>query len=261
MRTPVNRFKAALARGERQIGIWSTLCSPIVTEILGSSGVDWVLIDTEHTPNEPAAVMAQLQAMAAGTASPIVRPAWNDAVLIKRLMDVGANTLLIPFVQNEAEALQAVAACKYPPVGIRGISASARASAYGRMTDYLQRANDETCVLVQAETDIALGAINRIAAVPGVDGVFVGPSDLAASMGHLGDPGHPEVQLAIRSAGQRLTALGKPAGILAGRQEEAWRYLDWGYSFVAVGSDTRFLMQQSADLASAFARPLDNPGG
>lgn len=247
-----NAFKAALARGERQIGLWSSLCSNIVAEILGDSGFDWILLDTEHSPNELPGLISQMQALNGGTASPIVRPAWNDAVLIKRILDAGAQSLLVPFVQNAAEARAAVAATRYPPDGVRGITTSGRAARYGRVPGYLKSAADEICVLVQVETVAAMGELEAIAEVPGVDGVFVGPSDLSASMGHIGNSGHPEVQAAIKVAATRLATLGKPAGVLTGNEEEAKRYIEWGYAFVAVGSDLGVLAKNADALARRF---------
>ena len=252
MDLPRNAFKAALARGELQIGLWSSLCSPIVAEIIGHSGFDWILVDTEHSPNEPPAVLAQLQAMQAGTATPIVRPAWNDPVLLKRLLDIGTQAVLVPFVQNAEEAAKAVAACRYPPAGIRGITVSGRGSRYGRVPDYLKRADAEICVLVQVETGEALAQLESIASVDGVDGVFIGPADLSASLGHIGDPGHPEVQDAIKGAVERLAAVGKPAGILTPSEPDARRYIEWGYRFVAVGSDLGLLTKHADALAKTF---------
>ena len=252
MDLPRNAFKAALARGELQIGLWSSLCSPIVAEIIGHSGFDWILVDTEHSPNEPPAVLAQLQAMQAGTATPIVRPAWNDPVLLKRLLDIGTQAVLVPFVQNAEEAAKAVAACRYPPAGIRGITVSGRGSRYGRVPDYLKRADAEICVLVQVETGEALAQLEAIASVDGVDGVFIGPADLSASLGHIGDPGHPEVQDAIKGAVERLAAVGKPAGILTASEADARRYIEWGYRFVAVGSDLGLLTRHADALAKTF---------
>ena len=252
MDLPRNAFKAALARGELQIGLWSSLCSPIVAEIIGHSGFDWILVDTEHSPNEPPAVLAQLQALQAGTATPIVRPAWNDPVLLKRLLDIGTQAVLVPFVQNAEEAAKAVAACRYPPAGIRGITVSGRGSRYGRVPDYLKRADAEICVLVQVETGEALAQLESIASVDGVDGVFIGPADLSASLGHIGDPGHPEVQDAIKGAVERLAAVGKPAGILTPSEADARRYIEWGYRFVAVGSDLGLLTKHADALAKTF---------
>ena len=247
-----NRFKTALAAGEVQIGLWSSLCSALSAEIVGDSGFDWILVDTEHSPNEVPGVMAQLQALATGTAAPVVRPAWNDPVLLKRYLDIGAQSVLVPMVQDAEEAARAIAACRYPPVGIRGITASGRASRYGRVKSYLKEADREICILLQVETEHALGNIEAIAAVPGVDGIFVGPSDLSASMGQIGNPAHPAVQAAIEDAGRRIKAAGKAAGILTGNEAEARRYLDWGYTFVAVGTDIGLLTKGADALAAAF---------
>jgi len=247
-----NAFKHALAAGELQIGLWSSLCSNIVAEVVADSGFDWILLDTEHSPNEVPGLLSQLQAVAGGTASPIVRPAWNDAVLFKRILDIGAQSLLVPYVQNPEEAARAVRATRYPPAGIRGVTASGRASRYGRVAGYLKKADSEICLIVQVETGPALDGIEAIAEVEGVDGVFIGPGDLAASLGHIGEPGHAEVQRAIEDAARRLKAIGKPAGILTVNEDEARRYIEWGYSFVAVGVDLGLLACGADALAKKF---------
>lgn len=247
-----NAFKAGLKANKLQIGLWQSLCSNIASEITSDSGFDWILLDTEHSPNEIPDLLSQLQAMELGTATPIIRPAWNDAVLAKRCLDIGAQTLLFPYVQSVAEAKAAVASTRYPPDGIRGVSVAARASRYGRVPGYLGKANDEICVLVQVETRQSLDQIEAIANVDGVDGVFIGPSDLAASLGHLGNPQHADVQAAMKNAVERLTAVGMPAGILTGNEEEARRYIDWGYLFVAVGSDVGLLAKAADTLAKKF---------
>ncbi|MEI8276483.1 MAG: aldolase/citrate lyase family protein [Hyphomicrobiales bacterium] len=247
-----NAFKAAIKAKKLQIGLWQSLCSNIGAEICSDSGFDWLLLDTEHSPNEIPDLLSQLQAMELGTATAIVRPAWNDAVIIKRCLDIGAQTLLVPYVQNAEEAKAAVAATRYPPHGIRGVSVAARASRYGRVAGYLTKANDEICVLVQVETGQALAQIEAIAKVDGVDGVFIGPSDLAASLGHVGNPQHADVQAAMKNAVERLSAIGVPAGILTGNEEEARRYIDWGYLFVAVGSDVGLLAKGADTLAKKF---------
>lgn len=249
---PRNEFKRALAEHRPQIGLWSSLCSNIGAEVIAGCGFDWIVVDTEHSPNEVPNVLAQLQAMAVGTAMPVVRPAWNDPVIIKRILDVGAVSLLIPFVQNAEEARRAVAATRYPPAGIRGVATTARASRFARIKDYLRRANDEMCVLVQVETRSALDHLEEIAAVPGVDGVFIGPSDLAAAFGQLGNPGHPDVQAAILNAVKRLKAKGKAAGILTSNEADAKRYLAEGYTFVAVGSDVGLLARGGEALLQKF---------
>jgi 4-hydroxy-2-oxoheptanedioate aldolase len=229
MDMPVNQFKKALKEGRPQIGLWSTLCSNLGTEGVGGSGFDWLLLDTEHSPNELPGLVNQLQALRGGTTAPIVRPAWNDAVLLKRLLDIGFQTVLIPFV-----------------------STSARASNFGRVTDYLRKANEEICVLVQVETTEALARIGEIAAVDGVDGVFIGPSDLAASMGHLGNFQHPDVQKAISEAIKPIRAAGKAGGYLTGNEDEAKKRLAEGYQFVAVGSDFGLLLKAADALAKRF---------
>ena len=247
-----NTFKRAIHAHQLQIGLWCSLCSNIGAEIVADSGFDWILLDTEHAPNELPGVLGQLQAMMRGTATPIVRPAWNDPVLIKRLLDVGAQTLLIPFVQNAEEAKQAVASCRYPPRGVRGITASGRASRYGRVGGYLKEADRGICILVQVETLAAIEQLEMIAAVDGIDGVFIGPSDLSASMGHIGNPLHPEVQKVIENAASRINASGKAAGILTSSEVDAARYIDWGYRFVAVGTDIGLLAKNADVLAAAF---------
>jgi 4-hydroxy-2-oxoheptanedioate aldolase len=252
MELPRNEFKHALAAGRLQIGLWCSLASNIAAEIVSDSGFDWLLLDTEHSPNEIPSLLSQLQAVARGTATPIVRAAWNDAVLIKRILDIGVQSVLIPFVENPEEARRAVAATRYPPAGIRGTAGSARASRYGRVADYLKKANEEICVLVQVETRGALDQIEAIAQVEGIDGVFIGPSDLAASIGHIGNMQHPEAQNAYEEAVRRLTAVGKPAGILTPNEEEARRYIDWGYRFVAVGADVGLLARNADALAKRF---------
>ncbi|HMA58196.1 MAG TPA: aldolase/citrate lyase family protein [Pseudolabrys sp.] len=247
-----NAFKHALAQGKLQIGLWSSLCSNIAAEIISDSGFDWILLDMEHSPNDIHDLVSQMQAVQRGTATPIIRPAWNDAVLAKRALDIGAQTLLFPYVQNVEEAKRAVASTRYPPQGIRGVSAAARASRYGRVPGYATKANDEMCVLVQVETRGSLDQLESIAKVDGVDGVFIGPADLAASLGHLGNPQHAEVQKAMEDAVKRLKEIGKPAGILTGNEDEARRYIDWGYLFVAVGADVGLLARNADALAKRF---------
>jgi 4-hydroxy-2-oxoheptanedioate aldolase len=252
MDNPRNAFKHAIAAGKLQIGLWCSLCSNIAADIVSDSGFDWLLLDTEHSPNEIPDVLAQLQAVRGGTATPIVRPAWNDAVLIKRVLDIGAQSVLIPYVQNVEEAKRAVAAVRYPPGGIRGVAAASRASRYGRVAGYLKNADAEICTLVQVETQTALDQLEAIAQVDGVDGVFIGPSDLSASFGHVGNPQHPEMQKLLENAVTRLKAIGKPAGILTGNEDEARRYIAWGYTFVAVGADVGLLARGADGLAKKF---------
>ena len=247
-----NPFKQAIAARKRQIGLWSSLAGSVSTEIIAHSGFDWIVIDMEHAPNDMPQVVAQLQAMATGTATPVVRPPWNDFVTIKRVLDGGAKTLVIPYVQNRAEAEAAVAAIRYPPRGIRGVAAGARGSNFGRVPNYLAGAEADLCLIVQVETAEAMATLEEIAGVEGVDGVFIGPADLAASMGHLGNPGAAPVQAAIREAAQRILKAGKSPGILSTVEDDARRYLDWGYVFVAVGVDSALLAKNADALATRF---------
>lgn len=247
-----NPFKGALNEGRRQIGLWSVLGNSVSAEIVAHAGFDWVVLDTEHAPNEVPGLLLQLQAMATGTAEPVVRCAWNDAVLIKRILDLGVRSLLVPWVQNADEARRAVAATRYPPAGIRGVAIATRATRWGRLSDYHRRANDEMCVIVQIETRAALKELEAIASVEGVDGMFVGPSDLAADLGYLGNPNHPEPQAAIADAVVRIRAAGKAAGILTPDPVAAQRYLDAGFTFVAVGSDAGVLAQGTTKVVQLF---------
>jgi 4-hydroxy-2-oxoheptanedioate aldolase len=247
-----NAFKAAIAEGRRQIGFWLSLGSPTVAELVAGAGYDWILIDTEHAPNEVPDVIDQLRALEGGTATPVVRPAWNDPVLIKRLLDAGASTLLVPYVRNAEEAARAVAATRYPPRGIRGVATITRASRYGRVSDYARQAASELCVIVQLETRASLDELEAIAAVPGLDALFIGPSDLAADMGHLGESGHPEVQAAIADAVARSARSGKPVGTFAPLEADARRYLEMGMTFAAVGNDAVVLRQGADRLLQSF---------
>ncbi len=252
MDLPVNPFKRALAEGRPQIGLWCTLSSHVVVEVVAGAGFDWLCLDTEHSPNELPMVLSQLQAAAAYPTHAVVRPAWNDMVLVKRLLDVGAQTLLFPYVQNAEEARRAVSYTRYPPQGRRGLAGVTRASRFGRIRGYARRAHEEICVLVQVETRTALAEIEAIAKVDGVDGIFVGPADLAADMGHAGDSSHPEVQAAIEDAIARICRAGKPAGILMPDETLARRYLQLGALFVAIGVDMTILARQTEALATRF---------
>ncbi len=256
MELPRNDFKHALAAGRTQIGLWCSLCSTIAVDIVSDSGFDWLLLDSEHSPNEVPGLLAQLQAVRGGTATPIVRPAWNDPVIIKRLLDIGAPGLLVPYVQNAAEAERAVAATRYPPAGIRGVTGSGRASRYGRVKDYIRTAEREICVLVQVETREALAHLEEIASVDGVDGVFIGPADLSTSFGHAGSWANEEMQAVFKDAVTRLARVGKPAGFLTANEEEARQLIEWGYRFVAVGADIGLLRNAADGLAKRFKDPL-----
>jgi 4-hydroxy-2-oxoheptanedioate aldolase len=252
MDLPVNEFKRSLAAGRQQIGLWVSLASAYSAELVAGSGFDWLLIDTEHSPNEVDNTLAQLQAVAASPVSAVVRPAWNDKVLVKRHLDIGAQTLLIPYVQSEEEARAAVEAVRFPPKGVRGVAGMTRATRFGRVADYAKRAEEELCLLVQVETRAGLDALEAIARCDGVDGVFIGPADLAAGLGHLGEIPHPEVQSAIRDGIARIRACGKGAGILATDEPSARRYIEWGTTFTAVGMDAMLLARETKRLAAKF---------
>ena len=252
MDLPRNEFKKALLAGRQQIGLWVSLASPYSTEIVAGSGFDWLLFDAEHSPNDPLAILPQLQAAAAYPVSTIVRPAWNDKVLIKRYLDIGAQSLLVPYVQTVEEAEAAVAAIRYPLSGVRGVAGVTRASRFGRVADYTAHAEKELCLLVQIETRLGLDNLEKIARTDGIDGVFIGPADLAAGLGHLGQQGHGEVQSAIQDAIKRIRACGKPAGILTPDEATARKYIDWGTTFTAVGLDAMLLARESEKLAAKF---------
>ena len=248
-----NHFKRALQEKRPQIGLWLGLCSSYSAELLARAGFDWLLIDGEHAPNNVQTVLGQLQAVAPYPSRPVVRPPWNDAVIIKQLLDVGAQTLLIPMIQNAEQARDAVRATRYPPHGVRGVgSALARASRWNRVPDYLQQADEQMCVLVQIETREAVKNLDAILQVEGVDGVFIGPADLSADMGFAGNPQHPEVQRTIDDAIARIRAAGKAPGILMANKALAQRYLEAGALFVAVGVDTTLLARAAEALADEF---------
>lgn len=243
-----NPFLAALKSGTPQIGLWVSLGGNIAAEVVAGAGYDWVLIDMEHSPNELASVLSQLQVFAASSSTAIVRPDWNDTVKVKRLMDIGAPGLLFPMVQSPDEAAKAVAATRYPPAGLRGVGGATRATKYGRVTDYFVRAADETAVLVQVETRAALACADEIAAVDGVDGVFFGPADIAADLGLLGKPMAPEVWDTILPVAKRLMAAGVPVGTLVQDPAFAKSLLADGFTFVACGLDTTLLARAADSL-------------
>ena len=254
MRTdmPQNRFKRALASGTPQIGLWMSLASPAATEVAAGAGFDWLLLDMEHSPNELPDIAHHLRAAEGGTAEPVVRVPWNEPVMVKRLLDIGVRSLLFPFVQSAEEAKRAVAATRYPPNGIRGFAGTTRANRYGRVPDYAKRAGEEICVLVQCETRRAVADIPAIAAVEGIDGIFIGPADLAADMGHLANTQHAEVQAAILEAGKRIRDAGKAPGFLSLREDESRRVLGAGFVFVAVNTDVALLARQTDALAKLY---------
>lgn len=247
-----NRFRADIRAGKRLIGCWASLASPITAEILGLAGFDWILLDGEHSPNDVTSFVPQLMALKGSGSAPVVRPPWNEPVVIKRLLDIGFHNFLLPYVETAEEAQRAVASTRYPPVGMRGVSIAQRSNMYGTVKGYFPAIDDNITVLLQIETRKGVDAVDAIAAVDGVDGLFVGPNDLAAAYGHLADPNHPEVQEVIRHVFDRARAAGKAAGILTGVEAEARRYLDWGASFVAVGSDLGLFRGATQALCDKF---------
>ncbi|MFO1261019.1 MAG: 4-hydroxy-2-oxoheptanedioate aldolase [Sphingomonadaceae bacterium] len=249
-----NAFKTAIAAGQPQIGFWQALANPYTAEICAGAGFDWLLIDAEHAPNDLPLIVSQLQAVAPYAVEPVVRAPTGDAVLMKQLLDIGARSLLIPMVESGAQAAELVRATRYPPNGIRGIgSAIGRASRWNRTANYLHEAEQEICLLLQVESVAGLEALDDIANTPGVDGVFIGPSDLSAALGHIGNPGHAEVQQAIEHGIARILKAGKAAGILIADEALARRYLSLGASFVAVGTDVTVLARGAEALARRFA--------
>jgi 4-hydroxy-2-oxoheptanedioate aldolase len=249
---PINQLKRNLRAGKVQTGCWLSLASHTSAEICASAGFDWVLIDMEHAPSDLPQVHHQLHAAAAYQTSVLVRAPWNDTVLIKRLLDVGVQSLLLPYVQNAEEARRAVAAVRYPPQGVRGVSVGSRANRFGRVKDYFARAHDETCLLLQIETRAAIAEIEKMAAIDGVDGLFIGPQDLAADLGHLANPAHPDVQAAIAEAIGRIKRTGKAPGLLNFNEAEAKRWIEQGAQFVAVTSDQFLLARETAAVAARF---------
>lgn len=264
MQTPVNTFKQALAAGQSPIGLWAALASPYSTELIAGIGFEWLLIDGEHAPNDVRSTLAQLQAVASAQLAfgdrrshPVVRvPVGTGEVgvaLIKQYLDIGVQTLLVPMIDTAEQAELVVKATRYAPAGIRGMgSALARASRWQAHARYVHEANDEVCVLVQAETVEAMKNLDAIAATPGVDGVFIGPADLSASMGHPGNAGHPDVQAAIFDGIARIRAAGKAPGILATTEPLARQWLQAGAQFVAVGADTMLLAAGATSLLAQY---------
>jgi len=249
-----NSFKRRLRAGDTLIGCWCSLANPITTEVLGLAGFDWLLLDGEHAPNDVTTFIPQLMALKDSASAPVVRPSWNDAVEIKRLLDAGFYNILVPFVQSADDARRAVAATRYPPAGIRGVSVSQRNNRFGTVADYFRDIDANITVLVQIESRAGMDAAAEIAAVDGVDGVFVGPSDLAAALGHLGNPGEASVQAAIAQVFEAAKAAGKPTGILTPVEADARRYLAMGATFVAVGSDLGVFRNATQQLRDRFAR-------
>jgi len=253
MEMPITRFKQRLCSGETQIGLWLGLADAYCAELAANAGFDWLLIDGEHAPNDLRGMLGQLQAIAPYASQAIIRPVVGDSALIKQLLDIGAQTLLVPMVESADQARELVRAMHYPPQGIRGVgSALARASRWNSIPGYLDQADAQMCLLVQIENLEGLANLDAIAQVDGVDGVFIGPADLSASMGYRGNPGHPAVQAAIEDAIARVRQAGKAAGILSADPTLARRYIELGAAFVAVGVDTTVLMRGLQSLAATF---------
>jgi 4-hydroxy-2-oxoheptanedioate aldolase len=253
MKLPENTFKRALREGRPQIGLWVGLANAYVSELLASTGFDWLALDAEHSPNDPRTILQQLQAIAPYPTHGVVRTLSDDVSLMKQYLDIGAQTVLVPMVETAEQAARIVSATRYPPGGIRGVgSALARASRWSQVDDYLHACEQEICVLVQVETTKGIGNLRAIADTPGVDGVFFGPSDLAASMGLLGRSGDPSVRKVVEEGMRLVVAAGKAAGVLTLDAAAARRYLEVGARFVAVGLDTALLVQSARKLAADF---------
>lgn len=269
MHTPTNPFKLALREQRAQIGLWVGLADAYVAELLATAGFDWLLLDAEHGPNDIRSLLAQLQAIHGYASHPIVRVPVGDVALIKQVLDIGAQTVLVPMVDTPEQAALMARAMHYPqpddPDGVAGIRgmAGARGSRWGLYPRYVHEANAQACLLVQAETVRAMDQLDAIAATPGVDGVFIGPADLSASMGHPGNPGHPQVQAAIADGIQRILQAGKAPGILSTDETQAQHWLDAGARFVAVGLDTVLLANAARQLRQRFAgaAPVPSPTG
>lgn len=256
MKLKPNAFTAALARGDKQIGLWITLCSNFVADVTAPAGYDWALIDMEHSPNDYQSVLGQLQAYAASDTTAIVRVEWNDTVAVKRLLDLGAPGILFPMIQSVDEAEQAIAATRYPPRGVRGVAGATRATKFGRITDYVARVEDETTVLLQLETRAAVEQAEAIAKVDGVNGIFFGPGDIAADIGKVGKPMDPEVWALIKPAAQKLIARGIPVGTLVLDPAFATELLNEGFTFVACGTDASLLAKASDHLLATVKSGL-----
>lgn len=247
-----NQFRRDLLAGKPLYGCWSSLASHISTEVIGVAGFDWILLDGEHAPNDISTFVPQMMALKNSVSAVIARPSWNNTVEIKRLLDAGFFNFLVPFIETADEAQKAVEATRYPPQGVRGVSVSTRSNGFGSVPEYFKQINDNICVMVQIESRKGVAAARDIGAIEGVDSLFVGPSDLAAAYGHLGNPSHPEVQAAIAEVFAASKACGKPSGILAPVEADARRYAQMGATFIGVGSDLGLLRGASQALRDKF---------
>lgn len=256
MKTPINRFKQAIREGCTQYGLWVSLLGPLNTEICAAAGFDWLLLDGEHTPNDPYNLLQQSQVIAAYPDTHAIArvPIGHGFVgqgLIKQYLDVGIQTVLVPMVETAEQARELVRCMRYPPDGIRGMAAT-RASGWGRNASYAKEANEQVCLLVQAETRKGIDNLDEIAAVEGVDGVFIGPSDLSAAFGHVGDPWHPEMEKIIADSFKRIQKAGKAVGILTLDEARAKQHVEMGATFIAVGTDSNLMVKGTSALAAAF---------
>jgi 4-hydroxy-2-oxoheptanedioate aldolase len=255
MQAPKNTVKAAILGGKPQMGIWLNTGSPVIAEIAGQAGFDWCLIDGEHGPNTVSEWLPQLQALTAAGTPAVIRIPNTDVWMVKQALDLGCQTIMVPMVDTPEDAREMAAAMRYPPLGKRGIGAAiARASHYGVRTDYLKNANDEVCLIVQAETQLALNNIEAIAAVDGIDCIFIGPADLAADMGYTGNPRHPDVVAAIEDAFARITAAGKCAGFLIYDAGLIEHYTALGVTFLGIGSDVAVMGGALRNLADTIPK-------
>lgn len=253
MPAPKNPFKQALAEGRRQIGCWMSFAEPSVAEIMGTCGFDWLVVDGEHAPNDIRSIRDQLTALAASPSHPVVRVPVGEDWIIKQALDAGAQTVLVPIVESADQARQLVRACRYPPTGVRGVGATAaRATMFGSISEYIQTADQEICLLVQVENRSGIAALDEILTVDGVDGVFIGPADLSTDMGFQGNSAAPEVRAVIADAIQRIRAAGKAPGILGTTDEATQAYLDMGAQFVAVGLDVMLLANSARRLSAQW---------
>jgi 2-keto-3-deoxy-L-rhamnonate aldolase RhmA len=257
----MNAFRQLLrAAGHKSpIGTWISSASPIVAEAIGCAGFDWGVVDMEHAPLDMMGLVHLLQALGNTKMVSVVRVPWNDAVMVKRVLDAGATTVLFPFVQNAGEAARAVAATRYPPVGQRGMSGMSRASKFGTVPGYLNSADSGMGVIVQIETPQALAQLEAIAGVDGVDAIFIGPADLSASMGHVGQFTHPAVMQAMADAAQRCKDLGKPVGTIGSTPEAVTQYRAMGYDYLAISSDMGLMMSGALAAVKALRGLSDEP--
>jgi 2-dehydro-3-deoxyglucarate aldolase len=249
-----NHFRRRVLTGERLIGCWMSFADHLVSEVVGYAGFDWMLLDTEHSPNDFESLINQLQALKDSPSATVVRPDWNEPVRIKRLLDIGFLNFLIPFVESAEQAQAAVSATRYPPRGIRGVSVLHRSNRFGYEPDYFTTINDNICVIAQIESRKGVDACADIATVEDIDCLFIGPSDLSAALGHFGQPQHPEVQEAIRHITEVAKSKGKAVGILAPVEADAQRYLDMGIQVTAVGSDIGLMKNASSALCARFKK-------